>query len=212
MEEHDNIGVIEPIQFVKFDEFLAWPELSDLTNFVNDREDQLRPSSVIFHSRDDRKHASVEEYRRSHVTLDLGPFTHLISARIRFYFPQILRALKHPMFEITRLEPQITASNDGDFFKIHNDSTHAKAPSREITFVYFFHREPVPFTGGELVIYESRSKNGESWTTGKEKRITPEQNSIVFFPSLRLHEVLPVHCRSRQFADSRFTLNGWIHS
>lgn len=211
MANRTDFSAIEPIRFVIFEEFLAWPELSDLMKFVNEREEQLHPSSVVFHSREDRERAPAQEYRRSHVTLNLGPFAQLISKRIRFYFPQIMRALKHPIFEISRIEPQITASNDGDFFKIHNDSTHAKAPSRKITFVYFFHREPVAFTGGELIIYESLHKNGESLPTGRKRRITPEQNSIVFFPSLCLHEVLPVHCRSRQFADSRFTLNGWIH-
>jgi Rps23 Pro-64 3,4-dihydroxylase Tpa1-like proline 4-hydroxylase len=26
-----------------------------------------------------------------------------------------------------------------------------------------------------------------------------------------LHEITAVHCRSRAFADSRFTVNGWLH-
>ncbi|MBE9012911.1 2OG-Fe(II) oxygenase, partial [Pseudanabaenaceae cyanobacterium LEGE 13415] len=42
------------------------------------------------------------------------------------------------------------------------------------------------------------------------QEIQPINNSIIFFPSHFLHEVLPVSCPSRQFADSRFTLNGWI--
>jgi Rps23 Pro-64 3,4-dihydroxylase Tpa1-like proline 4-hydroxylase len=25
-----------------------------------------------------------------------------------------------------------------------------------------------------------------------------------------MHEVLPIYCASRAFADSRFTINGWI--
>jgi Rps23 Pro-64 3,4-dihydroxylase Tpa1-like proline 4-hydroxylase len=37
------------------------------------------------------------------------------------------------------------------------------------------------------------------------------QNQIVFFPSETLHEVLPVECPSGEFADSRFTVNGWLH-
>jgi Rps23 Pro-64 3,4-dihydroxylase Tpa1-like proline 4-hydroxylase len=41
--------------------------------------------------------------------------------------------------------------------------------------------------------------------------LTPPQNSIVFFPSSYLHEVMPVSCPSRAFADSRLTVNGWLH-
>lgn len=202
-------NAIELMTFVKFDEFLMWPELCNLMSFVNHHETMLHPSEVVLHSHEER---SVWDFRRSRVTTDLGPFGPLMERRLRFYFPQVLKVLKHPMFEIRSIESQITASNDGDFFKAHNDSTHAKAPSREITFVYFFHREPVPFTGGELVLYETRKENGESIPTGRETRIVPEQNCVIFFPSLRLHEVLPVYCPSRQFADSRFTFNGWIHT
>jgi SM-20-related protein len=33
---------------------------------------------------------------------------------------------------------------------------------------------------------------------------------LVVFPSRYLHEVLPVSCPSQTFADSRFTINGWV--
>ncbi|MGB8690572.1 MAG: proline hydroxylase, partial [Microcoleus sp.] len=32
----------------------------------------------------------------------------------------------------------------------------------------------------------------------------------VFFLSRYMHEVLPVSCPSKAFADSRFTINGWV--
>src|SRR5437763_17118827 len=101
------------------------------------------------------------------------------------------------MFEIRGIEAQITASNDRDFFKSDNDNTHADAPSREITFVYFFHREPRPFTGGELVIYDSQIADGVVSPGRVRRRITPEQNQAVFFPSSCLHEILPVRCSTQ---------------
>jgi Rps23 Pro-64 3,4-dihydroxylase Tpa1-like proline 4-hydroxylase len=39
----------------------------------------------------------------------------------------------------------------------------------------------------------------------------PQQNQIVFFPCSVLHEITAIECSSRAFADSRFTLNGWLH-
>src|SRR5262249_19683336 len=40
--------------------------------------------------------------------------------------------------------------------------------------------------------------------------ITPRQNTLVLFQSSYDHEVMPVRCPSRKFANSRFTVNGWI--
>src|SRR5262249_43819742 len=107
---------------------------------------------------------------------------------------------------------QLTASNDGDFFRPHNDNTQADAPSRAVTFVYFFHREPKRFAGGELLLYDWRLENDYPAPVALRKTISPEQNTIVFFSSECLHEVRRVTCPTRAFADSRFTLNGWIHS
>jgi hypothetical protein len=40
--------------------------------------------------------------------------------------------------------------------------------------------------------------------------VEPRHNSIIFFPSEYMHEVMPVICPSREFVDSRFTINGWV--
>ena len=48
-------------------------------------------------------------------------------------------------------------------------------------------------------------------SSGSYQTVVPQQNQIVFFPCSLLHEITPVECRSRAFADSRFTLNGWLH-
>ena len=46
---------------------------------------------------------------------------------------------------------------------------------------------------------------------GRYQTIVPQQNQIVFFPCELLHEITPVNCESRQFADSRFTLtDGYV--
>lgn len=194
---------------VVFEEFLVWPELQALTRFVYDHESRFRASQVVSDTVADGVDPS---YRRSRVTLEVGRFGQLIADRIRNYFPQVLRSLGHVPFTIRRIEPQLTSSNDGDFFRLHNDNTQADAPSREITFVYFCHREPKPFTGGELLLHDWRTEGEHTVPVAVRKRIVPEQNVIVFFPSACLHEVRPVVCPSRAFADSRFTINGWIHA
>jgi Rps23 Pro-64 3,4-dihydroxylase Tpa1-like proline 4-hydroxylase len=59
------------------------------------------------------------------------------------------------------------------------------------------HSEPRSFSGGELTIRSSG--------------VQPQGDTLVLFPSCSVHEVLPVRVPSGAFADSRFTVTGWIH-
>ncbi len=113
-------------------------------------------------------------------------------------------------FAIRDVEAQITASNDGDFFHFHSDNGNAPVAARHLTFVYFFHREPRAFEGGELRIHDTRLESGEYVSEGSYQTIVPHQNQIVFFPCELMHEITTVKCPSRAFTDSRFTLNGWL--
>jgi Rps23 Pro-64 3,4-dihydroxylase Tpa1-like proline 4-hydroxylase len=76
--------------------------------------------------------------------------------------------------------------------------------------VYYFNREPKGFTGGELRIYDDVVRNGKLSSTDTFQVIEPRHNSIVFFQSAIMHEVMPVSMPSKQFRDARFTVNGWV--
>jgi SM-20-related protein len=207
---HAAPPVDEPVRFSLFEEFLAPEELHELRQYVLAQEERFRASQVIAHDGDNSR--TDYEHRRSRVLFEGGEFQDRITARLRSYFPQILRSLGHRPFVITSIEAQITASNDGEFFRAHNDNTHPRLAPREVTYVYFFHREPKPFEGGELRLYDSRFQNGRYVAgSGRCVSIEPRQNMVVFFPSHFMHEVTTVHCASGAFADSRFTMNGWIH-
>jgi SM-20-related protein len=201
----DRGGSLRHGRAAVWDEFLVIEELEALLDYAVRHEGDFTASQVFDPG------GTRPSYRRSRVSLNTGWFHDLIAQRMAFYFPRILRALDRPYFDVTRVESQLTASNDDDYFRVHNDNSQANWPSREITYVYFFHREPRAFLGGELVLYDSREERGASEPVAVRKRITPEQNMIVFFDSSVLHEVTPVRCPSLRFADSRFTLNGWLH-
>jgi SM-20-related protein len=183
-------------RWIVLEEFLVREELAALIAHVQRNQLGFAPSGVVAGA-----DPTYRGHRRSQVLLDVGPARAVIGARIERYFPYICAALDHPRFAIARVEAQVTSSNDGDYFRVHDDNSRGCAPTRALTFVYFFHREPRPFEGGELVLHDARGIHP----------ITPEQNQIVFFPSGCLHEIAPVRCASRAFADSRFTVNGWIH-
>ena len=148
---------------------------------------------------------------RGRVLFDLAHFRDVFAERISTFLPQVLGGLDYPAFPVSDFEIQLTATNDGEFFRRHNDNGVHSLSSRLITFVYFFYRQPRPFTGGELCIFDTDLEDGEYRAPGPYAVVTPMQNQICFFVSEYLHEVLPVQCYSNEFMDSRFTVNGWLH-
>lgn len=193
---------------VVLDEFLAPQELEQLTRFTLEREADFHASEVV--SPETESGIVNYEHRRSLVLMDLAAHEEIMLARIKSVLPEVLHRLGMEEFDIASVEAQITASNDGDFFHFHSDNGSEKVASRHLTFVYFFHREPKQFEGGELRIHDARLEEGHYVSEGSYEAIVPRQNQIVFFPCELLHEITPVNCDSQQFADSRFTLNGWL--
>jgi Rps23 Pro-64 3,4-dihydroxylase Tpa1-like proline 4-hydroxylase len=218
-ESGSGVGVLDApavvrAQCVVLDEFLAPQELDELVGYALQHEAEFQSSEVISPSGD----PGVIDYshRRSRVLMDLGKHQEVILERIRCVLPKVLDQLGMEEFPVTHVEAQITASNDGDFFGAHSDDAQETIASRRLTFVYFFHREPRPFSGGELRLHDASGRGVQragagSYQTGGFQSIVPQQNQVVFFPCSLLHEITPVECPSRAFADSRFTLNGWLH-
>ena len=197
-----------PARCVVLDEFLAPQELSELTRFAIDHESDFQASELISPT---TEHGVVNyEHRRSRVLMNLERHQDVMLERIKAVLPKVLQKLGMEEFSIAGVEAQVTASNDGDYFHFHSDNASDRVASRYLTFVYFFHREPRQFQGGELQIHDARLEAGGYVSQGTHQTVVPQQNQIVFFPCELLHEITPVKCTSQLFADSRFTLNGWL--
>jgi hypothetical protein len=197
-----------PAKCVVLDEFLAPQELAELTRFTLEHEPDFSASEVV--SPNAESGVINYEHRRSRVLMDLAQYQDLMLDRIKAVLPQVLDKLGMEEFSIAGVEAQVTASNDGDFFHFHSDNGSERVASRNLTFVYFFHREPRQFEGGELRIHDARLEEGIYVSEGSYQTIVPRQNQIVFFPCEMMHEITAVNCSSQAFADSRFTLNGWL--
>jgi SM-20-related protein len=148
--------------------------------------------------------------RRARVSSDLGRYRDLFRQRLLDYLPSVVTKLKIDRFEVSQVVTLLTANNDGDFFRRHTDASLEE--KKTVTFVYYFHREPKAFGGGELRLYRTWRRDSRHIVaaTGIFDTVTPQRNMILFFPCFLLHEILPVRCPSRKFEDSRFTVNGWI--
>lgn len=191
----------QPAQFIQIYNFLSLEERSNLLNYVLDRENQFVATTTS---------TGAIDYRRSKILYSFEEYENWMIEKIRPIIPALIKAWNLQPFSISQIEIQLTAHNDQNYYKIHNDNGSEAAANRIISYVYYFHREPKNFSGGVLRLYDLSLENNLYIHANSYQDIEPANNSIVFFPSHFLHEVLPVACRSRHFADSRFTLNGWI--
>ncbi|HSS98770.1 MAG TPA: 2OG-Fe(II) oxygenase [Terriglobales bacterium] len=195
-----------PPRCVVLEEFLAPAELDSLLAYTSSHQDHFMVSEVITPG---IKKTEDFEHRRSHVLMDLGPHQDVILNRLCMTLPHVLSKLGIEPFSISRMEAQITSSKDGDYFRWHSDNGADEVAGRHVTFVYFFHREPKAFEGGELRIqgqpYSAMGDEVCNYYT-----IIPRQNQVVLFDSSLMHEITPVRCSSGKFIDSRLTVNGWF--
>ncbi|MEG4323490.1 MULTISPECIES: 2OG-Fe(II) oxygenase [unclassified Microcoleus] len=188
-------------RYAQIDNFLTAAEKNKLIKYVLAKESEFITTSTS---------TNAEDYRRSMVLHVFPEFSALMVNRIKAILPDVLRKLNIPSFPLGDIEAQLTMHNDNNFYKLHNDSGSPDTASRFFTYVYYFNREPKAFSGGELQIYDSKVENNFYVADETFRTVEPRNNSIVFFLSRYMHEVLPVSCPSKAFADSRFTINGWV--
>lgn len=206
-ENHPEIPAPAPVnddlisRYAQIDNFLTPAEKNKLIKYVLAKESEFVSTSTS---------TNAEDYRRSMVLHSFPEFSELMVNRIKAILPDVLQKLNIPSFEIGEIEAQLTMHNDNNFYKLHNDSGSPDTATRFFTYVYYFNREPKAFSGGELQIYDSKIENNFYVAADSFRTVEPRNNSIVFFLSRYMHEVLRVSCPSKAFADSRFTINGWV--
>ena len=188
-------------RYAQIDNFLTAAEKNKLIKYVLAKESEFVTTSTS---------TNAEDYRRSMVLHSFPEFSELMVNRIKAILPDVLRKLNIPSFGLGEIEAQLTMHNDNNFYKLHNDSGSPDTATRFFTYVYYFYREPKAFSGGELLIYDSKIENNFYVADDTFRTVEPRNNSIVFFLSRYMHEVLRVSCPSKAFADSRFTINGWV--
>lgn len=193
----------------RYPAFLPQGERAALLDFALANETRFAPAFL-------RRGVVNQEVRRSRVLRDLAPLAPMLRQRLLDRLPRILEDTGIAAFEPSHIELELVANGDGDRFTLHTDTYKGDARpgrgDRMISGVYYFHREPKAFGGGELRLHRFGATADElPETAGDFIELTPEQNSLVVFPAWAPHEVRPVTCPSQAFADSRFSVNCWIY-
>lgn len=190
-----------PAPFVQFDGFFEPSLNKHLLDYAISRQGIFRPTEL-------QSADQYEKQRSTLVTYDVGAPGETMRAAVRERLPLLCERLGMPVFDIDFIQLKIAAYADGDFFKAHQDNGLSQ-PGRRISFVYYFHQEPKPYRGGDLLLYDSRF-SPRAYVRSLFTRIVPQNDSIVFFPSEYFHEVLPVQIATQDFSSSRFTMAGHI--
>jgi len=110
--------------------------------------------------------------------------------------------------EADRLSPpdlSVTLHGPGDMYVPHVDRGEGY-DTRRLSYVYYLHREPKAFTGGDLVLLDGGS-DALAYT-----RLSPVANSLVLFPSDRVHGVTRLGSCPDDPLAGRWTLHGWFHA
>jgi Rps23 Pro-64 3,4-dihydroxylase Tpa1-like proline 4-hydroxylase len=188
-------------RYALIENFLAPEQHRALLEYVGREQGRFADSTVSTNDPD---------YRRSKILYEFPEFAELFRRKVAAAAPQVLPALGMQPFPVHSIEAQLTAHNDGNYFRLHNDSGSPDTATRALTYVYYFHNEPKRYSGGEFRLYDSVLADGRYGCGPVAGDIEPKNNSVLFFASHCHHEVLPVRVPSNRFEDGRFTVNGWV--
>ncbi len=82
--------------------------------------------------------------------------------------------------------------------------------SRLITVVYYFHKEPQCWEGGQIEFTKSPIAIGvEVDKDSNKKLVTPQNDMMVIFGGNNAHRVLPTKS-PKEFSKGRFSMNCWV--
>ena len=186
------------------DDFLGPRQAARLLGFAIANEKRFAPSDVHL-SAPARSHRAM---RRSLSLAEghddaLGEFHRALDAR-----KESLRAsLGVPGFTECEREVDFVAHRDGHHYRRHVDALSGTArvqtaADRMISLVYYLHREPRAFSGGELDLFAVPG--------GARHRVEPRHDRLVAFSSIVPHEVRPIALPGNAFADARFSVACWL--
>ena len=191
-------------------DFLGARRNAELLEWTLDQRPRYRPATLAS--------GAVDPGRRvSELLGDLGPAREWFADAIHAAAPALFAGTGTEPFAIEYLEMEIAAHGDGAHFATHTDipvgwgrrplgGDRSGTQDRLLSVVYYYHREPRGFSGGQLRLHRFGSNGAE----GDFVDVEPANDSLVVFPSWVSHEVRAVACPSRRFEDYRFAVNCWL--
>lgn len=136
-----------------------------------------------------------------------------VKERVAAILEGALPRLGIPGFRTDWVEAQVTIHGNHHFYNAHRDDEpdpNSPVFARTVSYVYYLHRRPKAFGGGQLRLYDSDPDAG-LFDPAAFTQVEPANNTLILFPSWAYHEVRPVTLASADPFDGRITVNGWVH-
>lgn len=195
-----------PVPFVRLTNFLTPTQQQRLWTQIPVARERFVPAKV---GKDDlNRKVRTAWVANRRVVREVRPW---FGPKLRSVLPHVLARLRMEALHRSRIEMDVTVHLGGEFYGKHRDNAEDGNRPRKLSYVYYFHRQPRPFAGGDLLLYDTDLETSRA-TAAAFTRIEPLHNSLVVFPSDAYHEITPVECDTRDFLDGRFTVNGWVRS
>ena len=133
-----------------------------------------------------------------------GPYGRELEAVVRGRYHEALEPCGIEPFEATWCEMNAVGFLEGDRFRWHTDhfqsSVNLRRETKGITFIYYAHQEPRPFSGGGLEFADGTL-------------IEPDNDLLLFINPYQRHQVHRVRLfdGADPWRGGRWTLSGWLH-
>lgn len=195
-----------PATFLRVEGFLPDEERSVLLDWVRANEELFQPLRVG--TPDAEGHMVIEHdfsFRRQLGVKRIAEIDALMGPRLIEALPRMFSRFGVAPFAVPRVDCNVTVCLDGHFAKGHRDDV---AGEFRMNFLYYFHRHPKSFDGGDLLLYDvdqggTHPRRGSGFT-----RVQPVDNRLVVFPADQWHELTQVTSDSGEFVDGRFAVTG----
>jgi len=130
-----------------------------------------------------------------------------LSKRILRLVPTLFTALGVEPFPVPEIPLALVNGLNG-----HSGSPHADESGGrfKISLLYYFHRAPKAFRGGDLEFYDADPASASGHRDEALARVDHEDNLLIAFPSQTFHGITDVHSDSDDFADGRFAAIGFL--
>lgn len=191
-----------------------------ISNFLSkiDRDrifNQLCEHSELFHQigipNSDFKgslHLSLEEEHPENAKVRIiKQATNSITEKVIEILPSIFKSLGIQAFPVSHIPLSIINGFDGHTGIPHTDESGGRY---KISILYYLHKNPKEFKGGDLELYETDLKSTKGYKEVPFAKINHEDNQLIIFPSEVYHGVTDVVMESDNFEDGRFVIVGFL--
>ncbi len=131
--------------------------------------------------------------------------------KVRNILPSVFERLRLVSHDLACIDLDMTHYPNGGSGIPHCDSPPPPPPAQSayslqsLICIYYFHRQPKAFAGGDLLVYDTDIEKEVANPTSFS-RIEPVANSLVIYPTRYFHGVTRVECGTTDFADGRFAV------